>query len=315
MGGVNDQMGDQGPHTPPPSQDRYYQRYLQDTDPTLRSSGGAGTGGRNALIAAGVIAALALGGVGIWALTGGDDEQVQGGASPTTTATTTTQTTTTSASTTSTTTSSSPTVDLQQVRAEQYGPALKPGWKIVAGTSKSNAAYDVPDNDEWEPPQHPGDLQGWLADNKEDKGVVASAPSEYGKGHCPTAKAAATGFIGFVNIGTRDPAEAAPSVIENVAKLITYDKKTKKYLKYSPARTRQITVNGGKTPAIESLMTMDVANPEAKRCEGKKAEARVVAFSGSGVSVMLLISRDMDTKKKMSDQDILDIINSLRPKK
>lgn len=312
MGQVNDNMGDQQPQSP---QDRYYERYLQDTDPTLRTSGG-GRGKRNGVIAGGVAAAVLLCGGGVFLATRGGSTvagdptstTATGGGTDTSTSTTTTSTTTSSSSSTS--------IDVQATRATTYGPALKPGWRIVAGKDTSRAAYDIPaDTKKWSAPKDARDLLGWTAENKEDKDVVTSAPTTYLQGSCATYTSGNEGFVGFVNIGTRDPSEVAPDVVERTSKLIRYNKTTKTYAKASAIRTRQITVNGGKTPAIESLMTFENGNVDTKQCDGKNYEARTIAFSGNGVSTMLLIYRNMDAKEKMPDQDILDIINSLRPMK
>ncbi len=314
---MNDQWGDQPPNSP---QDRYYERYLQDTDPTLRTSGSGG-GRRNGLIAGGVAAAVLLGGGGVFLATrGGGDVNETGGPSsttasaPTTGSQTTSSTTTTTSTTSTTSSSSSP--DVQAERASKYGPALKSGWKIVAGKEKtSKAAYDVPADAKWTLPKNSGDLRGWISENKDDKSVVTSAPTAYAEGHCATYKSGNAGFVGFVSIGTRDPSEVAPDVVNRASKLVRYNKKTKQYAKASAIRTRQITVNGGKTPAIESLMTFENGEVDTKECDGKNYEARTIAFTGNGVSTMLLIFRNLDYKDKMSDQDILDIIASLRPMK
>ncbi len=321
MGHVNDHMGDQQPHSP---QDRYYERYLQDTDPTVRASGGGG-GRRNALIAGGVAASVLLGGGGVLLATRGGGTVNDAGAATTTSAadpSTSTgsqgpSSTTTSSSTSSSSSSSSSSVDPQAARAAAYGPAVKPGWRIVEGKKDtSKAAYDIPaDEKKWSPPSDPRDLLGWTAENKEDKDVITSAPTTYLDGHCATYKQGNAGFVGFVNVGPRDPSEVAPDVVERTSKLIRYNKTTKQYAKASSIRTRQITVNGGKTPAIESLMTFENGDVDAKKCEGKNYEARTIAFSGNGVSTMLLIYRNMDHAEKMPDQDVLDIINSLRPMK
>ena len=321
MGQVNDQMGDQQPRSP---QDRYYERYLQDTDPTLRGSGG-GRGRRNALIAGGVAAVLLVGGGGVFLATrGGGTVDDVGAASTTSAANPSTSagsqgpsSTTTSSSTSSSSSSSSSSVDPQATRAAVYGPAVKPGWRIVEGKKDtSKAAYDIPaDEKKWSPPSRSDTLLGWTRENKEDKSVLTSAPSTYLKGSCATYKSGNAGFVGFVNIGSRDPSEVAPDVVERTSKLIRYNKTTKQYAKASSIRTRQITVNGGKTPAIESLMTFENGDVDAKKCEGKNYEARTIAFSGNGVSTMLLIYRNMDHAQKMPDQDVLDIINSLRPMK
>lgn len=308
---MNDQLGDDQSQSP---QSRYYDRYLKDTDPHLRRDERKR---RKGLVAGGVASAALLGAAAVFALTrAGDAPDNAAGSSATagsTSASTRSDPPTSSTPTTSAATSTP--FDVQSAAAQEYGPALKSGWTIVRGKSERQAAYDVPTNDRWEPPKNSSDMQGWMSDNDSDKSLVTTAPSQYGKGFCATDKSQGTGFVGLVNIGTRDPAEAAPAVLDVVAKLITYNKDSKTYAKKGEVQTRQIKVNGGTIDAIESKATMENGLPEQKRCSGKNYEARTVAFSGKQVSVMLLIFRNLDATDKMPDQDIDGIINSLRPKK
>ncbi|GAB3587932.1 hypothetical protein [Calidifontibacter terrae] len=98
--------------------------------------------------------------------------------------------------------------------ARDYGAPTQPGWRTVAGKTTAMAAYDLP-------PTTPYKFLGVNTDVGYDSpegvdrpSIIATAPSTYGARFCATEKAADKAFFGFVNIGTREPAEAAPSVAD-----------------------------------------------------------------------------------------------------
>lgn len=315
---MRDQWGNgesgQGPTSP---QDRYYERYLQPEGQQSAGSGQTGPGDSGskkvALIAGGLAAALAIG-IGGFAATRGDDSSEAGSSSTTTT---TPASPTTSGSTSPSTTPSSSTSSSTDPRATlpaEYGALVNPGWKIVEGKDTANAAYEIPQGGKWDALSTDTYI-GWMADNPDDKSLVTTGASTYDVGFCASAKRQDSGFIGFVNIGTRDPAEAAPDVVSKAARLIAYNKDTKKYAPISQTRTRQITVNNGSTTAVESLLVVDNGKVDAKSCDAKKYEMRTVAFTGNKVSTMLLIFRQQDGTSKMPDSEVDGIIKSLRPKK
>ncbi|MBC9956386.1 hypothetical protein [Yimella sp. cx-51] len=305
----------QGPEPTSP-QNRYYERYMQ---PESGPSAGAGQGGpgnnkKIAIIAGGLAAALMVG-VGVFALTRGGDDESAGSTTTTTNPTSPTSGgSSTMSSVTTSSSSSSSSTDPNVALETKYGPRINPGWRIIEGKETAQAVYEVPTGDKWRP-KGKTYVYGWLKENQEDTTVVTSAPSTFDEGFCATTKSQPSGFTGFVNIGTRDPAEAAPDVVYKAARLIAYNKDTKKYAKTSETRTRQITVNGGMTTAVESLLVVDNGKVDATKCAAKKYEVRTVAFTGNGVSTMLLISRQQDGTSRIPDSDVEAILKSLRPKK
>lgn len=314
---MTDQWGNTGPTEPASQQNKYYERYIQP-DAQQPGAGGPGPGNTKklALIGGGIAAAAVVGIGAAFAFGGGGGSDTAASTTPTNSQTTQGQSTNPTTSSSSTSSATSSYVDPQNQLAKDYGPALKQGWTIVRGTDKAKAAYDIPPNSKWKA-QKTDSYLGYTAENTTDKSLITTGSSTYGEGYCAKEPRAESGFVGFVNIGTRDPAEAAPAVADAAAKLITYNKNTKKYANASTPRTRQVMVNGGKTPAVETLINVDTGLPNDSRCEGKKYELRTVAFSGTGVSTMLFVVRNMDATgdNKMPDADITAIINSLRPQK
>lgn len=108
---------------------------------------------------------------------------------------------------------------------------------------------------------------------------------------------------------------ATPDVVDKAARFVAYNNDTKTYGEVSEPRTRQISVNNGKTSAVESLIVVKKAKAEPEKCAARQYELRTVAFSGNGMSTMLLISRRYDGTYKMPDADVNAIIKSLRPLK
>lgn len=305
--GVNDHDGGAGAPSP---QSRYYDRYLQDTG--LQGQGGGGKKKPTGAIAGGVAVAVLLVGGGIYALTSAGDSS--GSGSPTSSQAGPSSGSTSGPSSAATTNSSVP-ANNQQKLADEYGPATRSGWTIQAGNATANAAYDLPDREAWTAPNGSGTAWGWQPKNSEAKPVIANTAARYAVGFCASAKNEVAGFMGFVNVGSQDPVSIAPEVAKNIGKLVSYDPKTKKYAKTSEVQTQQVTVNGGKTPAIASLILIDRDHADGNKCEGKKYEARTIAFSGKGVTTMFMVFRNLDAPSKMPDQEIADIVNSVRPKK
>lgn len=88
---------------------------------------------------------------------------------------------------------------------------------------------------------------------------MASGASLFQEGFCATDNDQQSGFLGFVSIGQRDPAAAAPDVVYKAARFVAYNNDTKTYGEVSEPRTRQISVNNGKTSAVESLIVVKKA--------------------------------------------------------
>lgn len=288
-------------------QDRYYDRYLADTGPNKPSGGN-----KRLVIGAGIAAVVvAIAGVSAFALTRGKSTTSGSPASSTTTSSSGTGT-----ESASTSTSSSPTTTPTSVTlANDYGAPTQPGWVTVAGSQRSKAAYDIPATEKYSPGKV-DTLMGFEAPSGVDrKMVVATSPSTYDKGYCKDYKFGQRAFVGFVNIGTREPAEAAPSVASNAADLIALKKDKKTMAARTPTKTTTIKVGGGKITAVQSVLTVDNGDVDPKHCDTAKTQIYTVAFSNStnGVSTMLWLVRDLGAGQ-MPDADVDKIIASLRPK-
>ncbi len=289
-------------------QDRYYQRYLADTEP---NAFGGGKRSRTPLIVAGAAAlVVAVGVVGAFALRGGGT--VDGSATESTAASTVGG----SPSGSSNSTTSSPTTTpTSVVNARRYGDPSQAGWITVPGSDKAKAAYDIPATDKYAPGKVDRLIGYEPPEGVDHKWVIASSASSYDRNFCKTDKGGQRAFMGFVNIGTREPAEAAPGVASETADLIAYKKDKKTMASRTPTKTTTIKVNGGRTTAVQSVLTVDNGDPSTKKCDPKKLEVRTVAFtnSGNGVSTMLLVVRDLGAGQ-MPDADVTKIVASVRPK-
>ncbi|NHN55360.1 hypothetical protein G9U51_06120 [Calidifontibacter sp. DB0510] len=306
---MTDHMGGnaQGPGDP---QSRYYDRYLHDES---RNGGGPGKGSNKGLIIGigALIAALIIAGT-VYAVTSGGDEpqQAQTTTGPTTTAQSSTERTTTSES--SSTSSSSSTTD----PAAAYGPATQPGWKTIVGKEGTDdAAFDVPSTGDWNSAKL--GYVGWTPDNPDDKSVIARYVARFGEGNCPTLSNDQQGFVGFIDIGSRDLVDAAEAVVNNAANNIAIKKDKKTYAARGTASTKQITVGPGKITAVQSELTATVGDPDSKKCDPEKVDVRAVAFTSNGHSALLFLARNAgkNTKKALPN-DIWDkITQSVRIKK
>ncbi|GAB3587934.1 hypothetical protein [Calidifontibacter terrae] len=297
-------------------QDRYYERYLADTGPNGSGDGGGGGNKRWAIgagIAAVVVAATA---VAAYAVTHNSQEVVGSSSSTPASSTSSTSSTTSGSSGSSESTTSSPTTTPSSVvNAQRYGAVTQPGWVTVVGSTKARAAYDVPKSAKYKTASV-DTLIGYEAPAGVDRPtVVASSPSTFDKGFCSTYKFAQKAFLGFVNIGTREPAEAAPSVASDTADLLALKKDKKTMASRTPTKTTTVKVGGGKITAVQSVLTVDTGNGDPKQCDPPKSEIRTIAFSNgaNGVSTLLLIERDV-VAGQMPDDDVNKIIASLRPK-
>lgn len=291
---MNDQQGEQ--HDP---QSRYYERYMQDTGPNATAGGS-----RKKLVpvvAGAVGVAVVVGAIGVFALTRGGDGDVTGTSGSESTGAASTGGGTEPPPTTTTSEPPSPFAKVskgthdQAYLAQKYGPPTKKGWFTAPAPKEDTygVAIDVPPTG-WMYNQDI--IVGWSAADDPMDLATMQAASQWGLGQCKTDKRQALALAGFIRIGTRDPAEAAPSVAEKYAKVIA-TKKGGKSGKVDPPKNTTVKVDGGNVNAVRSVVVADNGDPEEKSCDAKRLEVNTIAFSKDGRSHMLMYVQGADGKK------------------
>lgn len=297
-------------------QERYYGGMAQPAPvepdaPGPRSSRGK----RTALITAGAVAAVAILGGGGYLLWGNQGDHntaspVVSSASPPTTA--------------SSSSASAPSPDASAApRAETPLAPLTPGWRVQEGDpSKERAAFDVPPaartfatgagetKQIWQLGETSA-LRGY-ADNNGKPLAIGHSEVTYRDGFCGSAKGEDMGFLVFATSGDRDPADVSPSLASFWADAASL-KKDSTHEKYAQSPAKQVTVNAGKTPAVQSRVTIPNTEVDKQKCQASKVELTVTSFTAGNGTASIVCVRDVGVPNAMSDVDLNAILASARP--
>lgn len=303
----NDNSGGQGPVSggDSGSQSRYYQRYEEASGEAItagnKTSGGGPGGRRGLLLAVGavVVAIIVVAAVVGVNLVGGDDDATQARSSS-------------SASPRASSSSPSATSSDQEWTNPDAAPTqvrpLKPGWTAVLAQPRlASAAYDVPTK-HW---YKPGDMDyGYHNDETGDTIAVGDAAG-YRQGFCKSDEAATLAFIGFHGIGSMDPAQKTPEVVDEFADAITLEADDSSHAPRSKTTTKTTTVQG--LPGVLSTVTATNGDVDKKSCEARKIEVRGLGVSMGGKSTLLVLVRALDVPHALTDAQAKAIMQTLRP--
>lgn len=215
--------------------------------------------------------------------------------------------------TSSTPTSMSPAVTPKASTQHAEGtapPKVRPlnlDWQAVAAAPDiASAAYDVP-KDGWY--TKPGLYVSWSDSNDKELISVVNAAA-YDLGYCKALPRSALATVGFFDIGTRDPVQAAPLVARKFAKAIALKKDNTSYAPIGAMTTEQISVQG--IPAVEAKVVTTIGAPEKGACT-KTVEVRALGVTMGSRSTMLVLTRDLGHQNSLSDKQADAVMQTLRP--
>ncbi|MBB2892950.1 hypothetical protein [Flexivirga oryzae] len=293
--------GETGPNVGPTMnnpQSSYYDRFSQASgEGVVVPPKGSGTGGGRGKILIGIAAALVLviAAVAIYAFTRNSDKTPTPAASSPVTS---------SLPPVTATTWVNPTLAAGQ-------RALKSGWQAQSA-SDPRGVFDVPENKDWT--LESKDTLFGYADSSGKPLVVAKAPARYGVGFCSAKKTAESAWLGLVNVGKRDPADAGPDLAQRFADAISLKKDGSHAKQGKMSAAKQVKVNQDTIPALEYTITTAVGDPDG--CDkGHDYEIRTVTFQAGGKSYQLVAIRELDAPggKTLSTKVLDEIITTFRP--
>ncbi|WP_050668393.1 hypothetical protein [Luteipulveratus halotolerans] len=294
-----------GPEVPGPAQGSPVQYGAPPSGPSGTPKRG---GRRTALIAAGAVAAVAVLGGGGYALSQGlGDDRAGQQTSPTSSApaTPTSQPSTASPATSSGSSSGG------GLGGGDGTPPLVPGWRVKKDTDKqgNTTAVDFPLTD-WQLKE--GQQLGY-GDNDGKPVITAHEASTYRRGYCPKDPSDYLAFAAFQTSGDRDPADIAPDVIVTWADAAAL-KKDGSHEKFGPPVSKQVAINGGRTQAIRSRITVpntDSADP--KECSAPKREIVAQSFTNGNATATVIVVRELGVPNALDDKTLDQILASARP--
>lgn len=285
-------------------QGRYYDRYLTDDE---KKAGGRNK--RTAIVAGGVAAVLLAGGVGALALTGGGNDENTVASTNSGAPSGTSSSDGHSEPSEPSTSSSNPTT---QDLSAKFGKPTKPGWGTVASTQtdKGEVAVDIPST--WV--HRKGWSVTWAAADNPSTLVGANAASTWGQGQCKTDAEAAYAVAGFIPaVGTGDSRKASADAAKRFAGVMAR-REDGTTAKVGPVKTTGVKVEGGKTSAAQSVVTVDRGVRDTKACESPRVEVRMVAMPVGTGNRVLIIVQDAGSKRPPVSE-VEGIIESFRAAK
>ncbi|MDE9364947.1 hypothetical protein PZ938_04955 [Luteipulveratus sp. YIM 133132] len=283
------------------------------------------SGRRTALLAAAAVAAVAVLGGGGYAIYRGtqSDTTATNPAAPTQpTAVTTTQPSSTSGSSQAPSSGSSP----GPIAGRGLSPAV-PGWQVVQGQDKDHGGlYDVPPAGSFQGPGVGKSHPVWSLSSPTDtvyrgfgddiKGgdalVIGRQPASYREGFCAGDENQDRAFLVWSTSGDRDPAEVGPDTADRWAKVMSTKKDKTSHESYAAPATKQVMVNGGKTPAVQSRTTIPNTEQDPKKCTAPKVELVVTSFAAKNGTATIVAVRDLGVPDALDDATLNKIIGSAR---
>lgn len=201
-------------------------------------------------------------------------------------------------------------------------PPVKPGWVVNSGDQYKGdeGAFDTPPETERFTNHEGKSRPVWKVENPDmEFGVVSQAgragshaPSVYRGGHCKNRYGEQShGFFSWIR-SHDDPATASGELSTKWLGVLTVGENGNK-VTADPTRRTQIKVNGGKTPAVQSLTTLPGPDHKKDKCASPRLELRVIAFQGTSSTPVVIMLRDLGVPDQMPNATMNQIISTIRP--
>ena len=189
---------------------------------------------------------------------------------------------------------------------------LVAGWRVQTDTDSqgNKAAVDVPGIG-WKLGEE-STIQGYETHDGKDR-VTGHSPMEFKDGYCAKDKNDQLALIVFQSSGDRDPADVGPDSALRWEEIIGLKEDGTREKSSAPV-SKQVAINGGKTQAVQTRLTIpNTSPPKPDRCSAPKYEVITQSFTTGNATATLVVVRDVGVPGALDDATLDKILASARP--